>query len=52
MGPNLFDVLDASPAAPDAVLEGTATALLLALWGREATVTASGDEAVIAVLLS
>ncbi|MDT7573181.1 MAG: hypothetical protein QOE05_3355, partial [Actinomycetota bacterium] len=50
MGPGLFEVLDASPAAPDAVLEGTATALLLALWGREATITTSGDEAILAVL--
>jgi uncharacterized protein (TIGR03083 family) len=50
MGPNLFEVLDASPAVPDAVLEGTATALLLALWGREATITASGDDAIVAVL--
>jgi uncharacterized protein (TIGR03083 family) len=51
MGPSVFEVLTDEPAAPDAVLEGTATALLLALWGRSAAIETSGDEAVLGVLL-
>jgi uncharacterized protein (TIGR03083 family) len=51
IGPQLFDLLEQTPAAPDAVLEGTATALLLALWGRDAAITTSGDPAILAVLL-
>ena len=50
-GPGLFEVLAETPAAPDAVLEGTATALLLALWGREASITTAGDPAIVGVLL-
>lgn len=51
MGPELFEILDSPPAHPDAVLEGTATALLLALWGRGADITTSGDQAVIDLLI-
>ncbi|MDX6197017.1 MAG: hypothetical protein QOJ79_168 [Actinomycetota bacterium] len=50
MAPDTFEVLTEVPAAPDAVLAGTATALLLALWGRDVDYTATGDAALIAVL--
>ena len=50
MGPGRFEVVDLGQGEPDAVLEGTATALLLALWGRGASITTSGDPAIVAVL--
>lgn len=52
LGPGRFDVLADAPAQPDAVLEGTSTALLLALWGRGAEISAIGDDALIAYLQS
>jgi uncharacterized protein (TIGR03083 family) len=52
LGPSRFEVLPVVPAEPDALLEGTATALLLALWGRGADVMASGDQALLDCLQS
>jgi uncharacterized protein (TIGR03083 family) len=52
IGPGRFDVLPEIPAQPDAVLEGTSTALLLALWGRGADVTETGDAALLEYLQS
>ena len=51
MGPGAFELLDEPPGVPDAVLEGTATALLLALWGREADIDTTGDQALLDRLL-
>ena len=50
MAPDTFEVLADAPAAPDALVEGTATALLLAFWGRDVAFTATGDPALVAVL--
>lgn len=50
LAPDAFEVLSDIPDAPDATVEGTATALLLALWGRTSDYTANGDRALIAVL--
>lgn len=54
LAPGRFEVLTAPPDTPDAALEGTASALLLALWGRvEATaLSTSGDPALVDYLLS
>ncbi|MCU1674583.1 MAG: hypothetical protein JWN77_2696 [Frankiales bacterium] len=52
LAPGVFEVVDAAPGTPDAALEGTASALLLALWGRADEVTASGDQALVDYLLS
>lgn len=52
LGPGRFDVLADLPAQPDAELAGTSTALLLALWGRGAQITTTGDERLLARLLS
>jgi hypothetical protein len=49
LAPDTFELLPAAPAAPDAVIEGTATSLLLAFWGRDADYTATGDPALVAV---
>ena len=53
LAPGSFEVLASLPADPDAVLEGTASQLLLALWGRipAAQLTARGDAAVVSYLL-
>jgi uncharacterized protein (TIGR03083 family) len=48
--PDTFEVLADVPASPDAVIEGTATALLLAFWGRAVDYTSTGDPALVAVL--
>jgi uncharacterized protein (TIGR03083 family) len=50
--PGAIEVLPDVPDEADAVLEGTASALLLALWGRNADVSATGDPALIALLTS
>jgi uncharacterized protein (TIGR03083 family) len=52
LAPDVFEVLDSPPGTPDAVLEGTASALLLALWGRSDEVTSTGDPALVEYLLS
>jgi uncharacterized protein (TIGR03083 family) len=54
LAPDVFEVLAASPASPDAVLEGTASALLLALYGRipASELTTTGDQALVAYLTS
>ena len=54
MAPDSFEVLPAVPDGPDALMEGTATALLLACWGRVplSDVTVSGDAALAEVLAS
>jgi uncharacterized protein (TIGR03083 family) len=54
LAPEAFEVLAAPPASPDAVLEGTASELLLALWGRvpAGDLTTSGDQALIDYLTS
>lgn len=49
--PDASDVVRGVPASlPDARLRGTASDLLLALWGRPVTVSAEGDERIAAVL--
>jgi uncharacterized protein (TIGR03083 family) len=50
IAPNEFTVLDDAPSSPDAVVEGTATSLLLALWGRDADISTTGDQALVDVL--
>jgi uncharacterized protein (TIGR03083 family) len=52
--PEVFEVLDEPPASPDAVVEGTASGLLLALWGRVPAdqLTISGDPAMVSQLMS
>ena len=54
LAPNEFEVLETAPETPDAVLEGTASALLLGLWGRlpASELTTSGDPALVDYLLS
>ena len=53
MAAGTIDVLEAAPDKPDAALEGAASDLLLALWGRVSapTLSATGDPLLIAVLL-
>ncbi|MCW2570170.1 MAG: hypothetical protein JWO88_228 [Frankiales bacterium] len=50
LAPGEFEVLASAPAEPAAVLEGTASSLLLALWGRASHITTTGDPAVVAAL--
>jgi uncharacterized protein (TIGR03083 family) len=52
LGPERFDVLQTAPDEPDALLEGTSTALLLALWGRipVSELTTAGDERLVEYL--
>jgi len=54
MGPGAFEVLDRVPADADATLAGTASALLLGLWGRVPVdqLTVSGDRALVERLTS
>jgi len=52
LGPGRFDLLPDIPGEPDAVLEGTSTALLLAIWGRGAEITTAGDARLVAHLQS
>jgi uncharacterized protein (TIGR03083 family) len=54
LAPGLIDPGGPVPATPDAVVEGTASGLLLALWGRVPpdSLTTSGDAALVAALLS
>jgi hypothetical protein len=52
LGPSRFDVLPEIPASPDALLEGTSTSLLLALWGRGADVSGTGEAALLEYLQS
>ena len=54
MAPGVFVVEKGDPGEPDAVVEGTASALLLALWGRVpvTALTTSGDPALVAALTS
>lgn len=48
MAPDLFE--PAGPGTPDAVLEGTASDVLLAMWGRAVPYEATGDRALVRVL--
>lgn len=52
LDPDELTLLAGPPPAPDATLQGTATALLLALWGRVplAELDATGDLALLAAL--
>jgi uncharacterized protein (TIGR03083 family) len=50
--PGLIEVLPTVPDRADALLEGTASALLLALWGRDVDITATGDPAIVELLTS
>lgn len=51
--PDSSDVVRGIPASlPDATLRGTASDLLLAVWGRPVAVEASGDERVTGLLLA
>ena len=51
--PDASDVVRGTPASlPDARLRGTASDLLLALWGRPVTVSAEGDERITGLLLA
>ena len=54
LGPSSFEVLPGVPADPDTTLEGTASALLLGLWGRipVTDLTVTGDQALAAHLTS
>jgi hypothetical protein len=54
LAPGSFDVLPVAPDDADAVVEGNATSLLLALWGRipASELTTSGDEELVAYLTS
>ncbi|MBK5307587.1 MAG: maleylpyruvate isomerase family mycothiol-dependent enzyme [Frankiaceae bacterium] len=54
LGPGSFDVRPAAPPAPDAVVEGTSSSLLLALWGRipASDLATTGDASLIAYLTS
>jgi uncharacterized protein (TIGR03083 family) len=51
LSPETADVVRGTPASlPDARLRGTASDLVLALWGRPAPITAEGDERILALL--
>ncbi|HEV2891513.1 MAG TPA: maleylpyruvate isomerase family mycothiol-dependent enzyme [Frankiaceae bacterium] len=51
LSPEASDVVRGTPAAsPDARLRGTASDLVLALWGRPAPIAAEGDERIVALL--
>lgn len=51
--PDSIDVVRGVPASrPDATLEGPASDLLLALWGRPVAVTARGDARIVTLLTS
>ncbi|MCU1589318.1 MAG: hypothetical protein JWP11_574 [Frankiales bacterium] len=52
LSPGSFEVLGTEPTDPAATMEGTATALLLALWGRLplSAVDTTGDPALLAYL--
>jgi uncharacterized protein (TIGR03083 family) len=50
LAPETFELIEHAPSSPDAVIEGTTTALLLAFWGRDADYTMTGDPALAAVL--
>lgn len=54
LAPGRFENLPDVPPSPDAVVEGTASALLLALWGRvpATELETSGDASLIAYLTS
>jgi uncharacterized protein (TIGR03083 family) len=52
LAPHTFEVLAQVPETPDAALEGAASAVLLALWGRSDEVETSGDPALTTYLLS